>query len=172
MKDNYLKSKKFVIILHEGLPVGPSHDLRKFLLDNSIGKLLFIAHPLTYVKEYYKKSSKYEYYQDGKLIENIAAFHWRFPDAVLYCKDFVYSIIWCFGKNEKYDIFFGVDPLNALAGLVLKKLGRVEKVVYYTIDYFSQRFPNKIVNSLYHFIDKICVRYADETWNLSPSSPQ
>lgn len=168
MKNTYLKTKKTVIVLHEGLPVGPSHDLRKFLLDNSVGTLLFITHPLTYVKDYYKESSKYTYYQDGRFVRDKKAFHWRLPDVFLYCKDFIYSIVWCFGQNEKYDVFFGVDPLNALAGIVLRRLGRVDKVVYYTIDYFSQRFSNKIVNKLYHMIDKISVRFADETWNLSP----
>lgn len=168
MKNTYLKRKKIVIALHEGLPVGPSHDLRKFLLDSSVGTLLFITHPLTYIKDYYKESSKYTYYQDGGVIREKKAFHWRLPDVLLYCKDLIYSIIWCFGQNEKYDVFFGVDPLNALAGIVLRKLGRVDKVVYYTIDYFSQRFSNKIVNKLYHVIDKISVGIADETWNLSP----
>lgn len=168
MENAYLKTKKIVIALHEGLPVGPSHDLRKFLLDNFVGELLFITHPLTYVKDFYKESSKYKYYQDGELIKEKKAFHWRLPDVFLYCKDFMYGVIWCFGQNEKYDVFFGVDPLNALAGLFLKKLGRVEKVVYYTIDYFSQRFSNKIINKIYHLLDKISVRLADETWNLSP----
>lgn len=172
MNNNYLRTKKIAIALHEGVRVGPSHDLKKFLLDNSADTVLFIAHPLTYLEDYYKECSRYEFYQKGELVKNKTAFHWRLPDIFLYCKDFTYTILWCLERNERYDLFIGVDPLNALSGLVLKKLGRVEKVVYYSIDYYTPRFSNKILNNVYHLIDKTCVKFSDETWNLSMTMSQ
>ncbi len=168
MLDSILKNKKIIIAVHEAIPVGPSHELRSFLLDKHIASLLFITHPLIYLKEFYKNSSRVEYYKNGKLSMKRNAFHWQVPDPCLYVKDFLYTVIWCIVLSEKYDLFIGVDPLNALAGLVLKKLGKVEKVAYYSIDYFTNRFENKILNKIYHFIDKLCVSYSDETWNLSP----
>jgi glycosyltransferase involved in cell wall biosynthesis len=46
-------------------------------------------------------------------------------------------------------------------------MGKTKKVVYFAIDHFPQRFANPIINRIYHFIDKICVKYADEVWNAS-----
>lgn len=163
----FIQDKKFAISVHEGIPVGPHFNLKKFLLEQPVEQLLFIAHPLTYEKEFYKNSSRYELYKKGKQVRQREAFHWRLPDPLLYAKDLFYTLFWCIQTNTKYELFFGVDPLNALAGLFLSKLGRVEKVVYYTIDYFTPRFENKILNFIYHTIDKICVRFCDETWNLS-----
>jgi len=52
--------------------------------------------------------------------------------------------------------------------LVLKFLGRVKKVVFYVVDYTPKRFENPLMNKIYHFIDRICVKNADEIWSLSP----
>lgn len=166
MKD-LIKDRKFIIAVHENLVVGPPYDLRIFLLEKPVEKLIYISHPLTSAKEFYKDVSKCEVYKRCKLTQKIKAFHWRLPDPLLYVKDVFYTIFWSVRFNEKHDLFIGVDPLNALAGLILRFFGRVEKVIYYAIDYFTPRFENKILNYIYHSIDKLCVRFCDETWNLS-----
>ena len=51
--------------------------------------------------------------------------------------------------------------------LVLKRLGYVDKVVYYTIDFVPQRHPNPLINRLYHAIDHFCYFGADAVWNVS-----
>lgn len=70
-------------------------------------------------------------------------------------------------QKEKFDIFIGIDPLNALFGWLVKKLGKVEKLVFYTADYTPTRFENKIFNSIYHYIDRWVLKKADEVWNVS-----
>ena len=65
------------------------------------------------------------------------------------------------------DLFVGIDNLNALAGIFLRKLGAVRRVAYYVIDYTPRRFANPLLNRLYHWIDRTCVRHADVIWNLS-----
>ncbi|MDO8659022.1 MAG: glycosyltransferase [Candidatus Parcubacteria bacterium] len=166
MRD-WIADKKIVIAVHEGMPVGAAYDLRRFLIDCNIEKLLFIAHPLTFENDFYKSSSRYEMHEHGKLRSEGSAFHWRLPDTFLYIKDTIYTLIWSTKSDNKYDLFVGIDPLNALAGIVLRFFDRTNKVVYCTIDYFTPRFENKILNAIYHSIDKFCVRYCDETWNLS-----
>lgn len=162
-----IKKTKCVIVVHEGVPVGPAYDLKRYLFSRNVEELLFIAHPLTYIPEFYKARSRYEEYCDGKLVAHKSAFLWLMPDVLLYMKDIAYTVFWLFSTNKTYDIFFGVDCLNALSGIILRRLGRTKKVVYYTIDYFTERFNNPIVNRVYHAVDKFCVKYADETWNLS-----
>lgn len=63
--------------------------------------------------------------------------------------------------------FIGIDSLNAAAGLILRFLGRVDRVVFYVIDYTPRRFSNPVLNGVYHFIDRFCIRRADVIWNLS-----
>lgn len=163
------KKYTFIIVFHEAIPIGPSFDLKNFLLIDPPKKLFFISHPLLYNKLAYKNCSWREYYEEGRLISKKKAFHWILPEGLLYIKDIIYTLIWCIPIKKRTDIFIGLNPLNTLVGLVLRKIGRVKKVVYYSIDYFPQRFSSNLINKLYHFVDKISVKFADETWNVSPN---
>jgi len=84
-----------------------------------------------------------------------------------YIIESVLTFRWVFNKKTTYDLYVGVDPLNCGIGVILKKLGKVKKLVYYTIDYVPKRFLNRVLNNIYHHIDKLCVSNADETWNVS-----
>jgi glycosyltransferase involved in cell wall biosynthesis len=72
-----------------------------------------------------------------------------------------------FKLKSKFHVYVGVDPLNAFVGLFLKRIGFTKIVVFYVIDYVPSRFKNAVFNNVYHSIDRICVRHADCTWNLS-----
>lgn len=164
-----LGSKNIAIVTHRSLlPCIPGDDLRQFVLGRKCSKLIYITHPLLYLKESYQLSSKCEYYDKSKLVQVSSAHHWVFPEPLLYIKDFFYTIYWILKTRQTYNVYLGINDLNALAGLLLKKLGRVKKVIYYTIDLFPQRFENKLINWIYHKVDKIAVRFCDETWNVSP----
>mgnify|MGYP001570130633 CR=1 FL=1 len=64
-------------------------------------------------------------------------------------------------------VFIGVDPLNALAGILLRKLGKVQHAVFYCADYTKQRFANRWLNAAYHTLDRWCARHADVVWSVS-----
>lgn len=164
--DQKVKDSNILILFHEHVTGGVAHILRDYLLEKSPNKLLFIAHPLLYIKESYKKSSYFEFYVNGKLRKKHTAFHWALPEQLLYLKDFIYALYWTFKTNTKYNVIVALDPLNTVAGLAIKILGRADKVVYYSIDYFPQRFENPVMNRIYHSIDKLAVRFSDETWNV------
>lgn len=161
-----LKKSKIVVIEHKVFKKGgPGQDVKKYFLGRKVSKLLFIAHPL-YPKDTKSdmKNSFYEHYSDGKFVRTIESPNILLLNFIPYIKDFFYSIYWCINLGH-YDIFLGLDPLNALSGIILKALGFCDKVVYYSIDYYPIRFENKVLNRAYHFIDKVCVRFSDETWN-------
>lgn len=167
MKNIVFNKKKVLLVAHESVKVGPVYDFIQFFFEKGVPNLLLIEHPLLFLKEAYVNSSYCEYYKNGKLYQKHTAFHWKLPEGFLYIKDFIYTIVWPFYTRDTYDLFIGFNPLNAFAGIVLKKLGKVKKVVYYTIDYFTPRFENKFLNKIYHAVDKFCVYHADETWNVS-----
>lgn len=96
---------------------------------------------------------------------------WRLPviqrvASLRYLTEII-ATIWHFSFRKKVDVYVGIDPLNALAGVLLRKLGKVDKSVFYTPDYSPQRFENNFLNRIYHAIDRYCVRHADEVWSVS-----
>lgn len=79
----------------------------------------------------------------------------------------VVKTVYFFVRKDKVDVYIGIDPLNALAGILLKKLHRVDTAIFYTADYSPSRFNSGLMNRIYHWIDVYCVRNADEVWSVS-----
>lgn len=72
-----------------------------------------------------------------------------------------------FLSKKKQGLVIAVDPLNAIAAIFAKKLSLAKQVIFYTVDYTPFRFSNKLVNKVYHLIDKFCIKNADQVWNVS-----
>lgn len=84
-------------------------------------------------------------------------------------RDFL-SVLYCgFALGKKHDLFIGFESINALAGIILRKLGRVKMVIYYVSDYSPKRYRNSLFNRIYLLLDKFCVEHADFTWDVSPA---
>ncbi len=92
----------------------------------------------------------------------------RVPEPITWAKDLALSLWWTWRVPGKVDHFVGIDPLNAVAGLLARRVGKVRRVTFWTIDYVPDRFPNRWLNRIYHWIDAVCTRGCDETWNVSP----
>ncbi len=131
-------SKRKIIVASHVFASGPTQAVVKYLKEkNPAGRLLFIGHPL-------------------------------FPESpFLYLGHFFLTLFRVFQTKEKWDLFIGANSLNALAGVVLKYLGQVKKVVFYGVDYAPHRFENRLINSIYHLVDWMSILGADEVWSLS-----
>lgn len=70
-------------------------------------------------------------------------------------------------KKSKIDLFIGVESVNAICGIIFKKLGLVDKVVYYIFDWSPFRYKNRLLNKFYINLDKIATYYSDYTWNIT-----
>lgn len=160
--ENRPSKMKIVIVTHE-YASGPPHALEIYL-KHKVKKLLFIAHPFVFAKD---RRSHYRLYKDfGKLVEENFFIDVTSNQILSVIKDVILSFFWIFSVG-KYDVFVGVDATNTLVGILLKKIGFVNKVIYYTIDYVPKRFENRILNNIYHFLDRFAVAYSDSVWNLS-----
>ncbi len=71
------------------------------------------------------------------------------------------------GAKPAYDYFIGFESVNTLAGLMLKKMGRVRRVIYYVSDYSPQRYTNPLFNRLYVWLDRFCCYRVDYIWDVS-----
>lgn len=98
------------------------------------------------------------------LVTNTPATHVSFK-----FRDLFSTIEAGFQSKEAFDIFVGMESVNALAGIVLRKLGKVKKVCYYVSDYSPLRFQSKLLNDFYLWLDRIAAQHADFIWDVSPA---
>lgn len=68
--------------------------------------------------------------------------------------------------NEKV-FFIGIDPLNALIGYFYGLFKKDLITIYYIPDYSPQRFNNKGLNNIYHWIEKFVSKKSDYLWCVS-----
>lgn len=165
-KSLLLRLKKLNIALVSHIfATGPALDLEEYLKDKT-KSLFFIGHPFPYRKEV---NSFYRIYKNKKLVKEHKAIGWKLPEVLFYVKDFLYTFWWVLSKKQKFDYYIGSDNFTAFLGLILKKIGKVNHVILYTIDYMPKRFDNPILNWLYHFFDKMCLKFCHIVWNVSPN---
>jgi glycosyltransferase involved in cell wall biosynthesis len=106
-------------------------------------------------------------YSRGAVLEEKEYCRLNGPAPILFLRDFLLTISLLLSRRQKYDFFIGVDSLNACAGLVLKMLGRVSQVCFYSIDYSPKRFSNPILSSLYRFLEIAATKKSDFVWCCS-----
>ena len=82
-------------------------------------------------------------------------------------RDFLSIIDWILRDNTVFDYFIGLESVNTIAGILLRKIGRVKKVVYYVSDYSPQRYKNSWFNHLYLAFDRFSAKHADYIWDVS-----
>lgn len=165
MSELELPKRKIIVSTHV-YTTGPSQDLKKFLIDKKIENLLFIGHPLFY--DEILKGSGYEIYKKGEKEKERYAKLRKIPFVISCFKDVFLNVFWGIKFGKGSDLYVGFDNLNAFSGVILKFLKIAKKTIYYVVDYNPKRYKNKFLNSIYHKIDQFCVKYCDETWNLSP----
>lgn len=84
-------------------------------------------------------------------------------------RDLLSVIIVGFLQKQTFNFFIGLECVNTFGGIILRKLGKVEKVIYYVSDYSPIRFNNSLINSFYLWLDRFCAVYADYIWDVSPA---
>jgi glycosyltransferase involved in cell wall biosynthesis len=157
-----LSRLSFVIVTHVAF-TGHAQELEGFLRQHN-SKLLFIGHPFYYANQ---KQSTATFYTRNVLTAQKKFFDLKGPEVLVYMKDFLATFYFFLKFKTKFQIYIGIDPLNAFVGLLLKRLGFAKRIIFYTLDYVPLRFGNPILNSIYQSVDKLCVRQVDCTWNLS-----
>ncbi len=81
-------------------------------------------------------------------------------------RDFLSIIDWVNRNKTIYDYFIGIESVNTLAGLALRKFGRVSRVIYYVLDYSPNRYKKEL-NKIYLALDRFCATHADYIWDVS-----
>lgn len=82
-------------------------------------------------------------------------------------RDFFSVVDQCIGSRTRYDFFIGLESVNTLAGILMKKLGFIKIVIYYISDYAPDRYRKKWFNQMYLYLDRYCAMHADFIWDVS-----
>ena len=160
-------SDRKIIVASHIFASGPTQALVEYLnQQDKVSEVLFIGHPLL-PRPGKENTSFYCSYQKGKKAKE--EFHQNFGPrfSFHYLENCLLTVFWILKTSRKWDLFVGVNNLNTFSGLILKGLGRVNKVIFYGIDYAPRRFEHPLVNTIYHWVDKMAVAGADEIWFLS-----
>jgi glycosyltransferase involved in cell wall biosynthesis len=143
---------------------GPADALEVYARERA-DTVLVLRHAFSYAS---RVDSVVRRWEAGKLVhERRVDWHARVPEPITWTKDFFLDLVWAGRQPAKLDAFIGIDSLNAAAGLVLRRAGKAQRVVFWTIDFVPERFPNRLLNDVYHRFDRLCVQRCDETWNVS-----
>jgi glycosyltransferase involved in cell wall biosynthesis len=159
-----MRFAKALLISHITDLAGPSEALENYLKSRS-GTLGIIYHPFHYCSD---RRSIARTYRDGRLVSEKKHCGAALPGLATYFKDAFFSVFFFLGFFSRFDICVACDPLNGVVAMVLKRLGLLGQVVYYTIDWMPERFANKLLNRLYHALDRFCLDNCDAAWNISP----
>lgn len=142
----------------------PTNVVRENLLKYSNKPILNIRHFI-----YWEEKSQYFLYNTDGNIESQWKLYVLSKYSVLrYITEIVSTFFFILFFAKSKDItYIWFNPLNSFVGYLLKKVRKIKKNIFYTPDYSPKRFNNKTLNSIYHKIDKICVFWSDEVWNVS-----
>lgn len=158
------KKAKILLITHfnftEAGPIhGPVDSITSYLQRKKIPYLL-IAHPL-----YVGVKAFSEDFNGKRAEKKKFGLTVKLPLPIKSLVETYYSI--SLVSRKRFKLVVAIDPLNCFAALILKRLKKVERVVYYTVDYADRRFSNFLINKAYHALDRICINYSDYIWNVS-----
>ncbi|WP_243310995.1 glycosyltransferase [Fundidesulfovibrio agrisoli] len=159
-----MRFESIVLVSHVTDLSGPSEAVENYLKSRS-KRLGVIYHPFHYCAD---RRSRMKEYDGAFLRREVKEGGWALPPLLTYVKDALFTLFYFLRLGGRFEVYLGADPLNTVVGVILKKLGLTRFVIFYTIDWMPERFANKWLNAIYHWLDRFCVRNCDAAWNISP----
>ncbi len=154
---------KVLLVSHVTDLNGPTEALERFLSARTRA-LGTIYHPFHYCAD---RRSRAAIHRQGRRQWERRRVGSRLPMVAAFFKDVLLTLYFFAAFKLRFDVYIGANPLNAIVGIVLRRFGLVRAVVFYTIDWMPRRFPNRLLNRIYHAIDRYCVGNADVSWGVS-----
>jgi glycosyltransferase involved in cell wall biosynthesis len=164
-----VRGRSFAVVKHTYYesPGLPETELVRWLSARSADAILYIRHPFPDASRIPPTTTVVDITDGGEDIRTLTAPHIPGPSVVRYAADVLLSVWYVLRAGRRFDLYVGADNLNAFAGIILRMLGRVRRVVFYVIDFTPERFANPLLNTIYRWINRFACHHADVIWNVS-----
>lgn len=156
--------KSVMVVAHKYLPQ-PDDDLVAYLNSRKVERVMHIYHSFPDAPD---RRSHYRLYRNGELKAQGQSGDYRaWPDVLVYAKEMFFTLKW--GGGARWERYIGMDGLCVLFGHMLRAAGRVQRTVFWAIDFVpSKRFASALKNRIYEAVNRHGCLTADEMWDLSP----
>jgi len=162
----FLSECSIAIVKHTYTPTGGAEqELLRYLIPRARA-VAYVSHPFPDATAV-PLNTTVTFYEHGQRTEDVVAPLVKGPAPVFFAKDVLLTLWYLLRRRGRFSICVGVDNLNAYSGLLLRRMGAVERVIFYVIDYAPHRFHRRLGQALYRTLDRRCCYGSDAVWNVS-----
>jgi glycosyltransferase involved in cell wall biosynthesis len=156
-----IADSSFVLVWNGAADSPPASGVRDYLLRQSARRVVTVVHPLQREDDPKHRVTVYE--GGEKASERSVTLSARPP--------FTYPIDTLIPPRPiRGDVWIGFNNLMAARGLAQRRLGLVDKVVYWAVDFVPNRFGEGILTRIYDRLDASVTRRADLQVDLSAAA--
>ena len=157
--------KSFIVVTHK-FTASTQDDLVDYL-NKRYQRVLFIWHDFA---DSPNRRSFCEEYQNGAIVKRWSSRDYRnTPELIVMLKDFMFAMFSILRTGEKWDVSIGLSGFDALPGIILKKVRRIDKTVFWAGDFVPNlRFSSSWKNMIYFQENRFALKRCDYAWNISP----
>lgn len=164
----YPNKTKVLILAHFNYRTEENEDTDSRLanyLKDKVKNIILIAHPFP---EYNHRYSYLRVINSGKKNQESKFYIPKGPAWLqfLYHTLLLYYIL-LFKTGLNFDLCITMENLSFVSIYPLRFFKLIRRLVYYSIDFVPDRFPNIILNNIYHLMDKSGFKYADSAWVMT-----
>jgi glycosyltransferase involved in cell wall biosynthesis len=156
-----ISDSSFFVSVNGAGPYPPASGLMDFLLDHGARRMTTVFHPL---EPEHPSEHVITVYERGS---EPRARRVRLPSRPphTYVLDPLVPL-W----PERVDGWFGFNNLACARGLLARRLGRADTVVYWAVDFVPDRFGDSMLTRAYDRLDSLACRAADARFELSEAA--
>lgn len=130
-------------------------------LKNKVKRVVHIRHPFP---DFGFRFSFLLIYEGGKKVKSMEIPVIRGPRILKYLHHILLTYYFIFKTGACFDLTIAAANILLIFLLPLRLFWVIKKLVYYSVDFVPQRFPNLFANRLYHFLDKLACKYSNANW--------
>lgn len=131
-----------------------------YLLDK-VEKIVYIAHPFPHSPF---NQTIVEVYENGNLIKTEEIPIFKGPQILQYIIHILLNLWIVIKMHTIFDLSIALENLSFISLYPFRVLGVIKRIVYYSVDFVPQRFPDKTMNNIYHCIDRFSSSHSDINW--------
>lgn len=147
---------------------GPGTPAILQYLKKRVKRIAIIEHPFPSVKD---QHSYLSIFVNGRLVFEKKIRVPKGPDWLKYLFHILFSVYFVLISKSFYDLCIGVGNF-ALFPIIPFRFISISRLIYYTFDYTPNRFPSKILNKIYFWIDQITYKTSDINWVVNKYANQ